>query len=251
MRICRAQVGQDTFYALMEGDMLRRLEKDPFTGIQPGAKTYPLGEAKLLSPVQPSKVVCMGKNYADHAAEMGSDAPETPLIFIKPSTSVIGPEDGIDYPPDCTRLDYEAELAIIIGKRCRDVAKENYQDVIFGYTCLNDVTARDLQASDGQWTRGKSYDTFCPIGPWIETELDAKNVLVESRLNGKVCQSANTSILIHRLDEIVYFITRVMTLLPGDVIATGTPAGIGPMQKGDTIEIEVGGIGVLRNRINV
>lgn len=249
MRICRAAVGDQVYYAAMEGDTLRRIVGEPYAGIAYTGETCPLEGARLLAPVQPSKVVCLGKNYADHAREMGGEAPETPLIFIKPNTSVIGPGEGIDTPPDSARVDYEAELAIVIGKRCKDVPREKYQDVIFGYTCLNDVTARDLQASDGQWTRGKGYDTFCPIGPWIETELDPNDLKVESRLNGKVCQSARTSILIHPLSELIWFISRVMTLLPGDVIATGTPAGIGPMQRGDTIEIEVEGIGVLRNHM--
>lgn len=249
MRICRVAIGKEEFFAQMEGGVLYRLQGNPFEGIVKTNQQYALNEVRLLAPTMPSKVVCLGKNYYDHAKEMGDEPPETPLIFLKPSTSVINPGDGICYPPDCKRLDYEAELAIVIGKRCKDVSRENYRDVIFGYTCLNDVTARDLQKSDEQWTRGKGFDTFCPIGPWIETELDPNNVHVEARLNGKVCQSASTSILIHPIDKLIWFISRIMTLLPGDIIATGTPAGIGPMQLGDTIEIEVEGIGILSNYV--
>ncbi len=250
MRICRVEKGMEIFYAQLKDDRLYRLACHPFVEIIKDKRTYSLDEVRLLAPVEPSKVVCIGKNYYDHAMEMNEGSPpEEPLLFLKPSTCVIGPEDGIAYPPDSKRLDYEAELAIVIKKRCKDVPMGGYQDVVLGYTCLNDITARDIQKSDGQWTRGKSYDTFCPIGPWIETELDPFHVSVESRLNGEVKQSSNTEKLIHNIDKLVYYITRVMTLLPGDVIATGTPAGIGPMQKGDVIEVEVGGIGVLRNHI--
>lgn len=251
MKICRAAVGREVFYALIEGDTLRRLDGDPFGGITQDGRTYPIGEARLLAPVEPSKIVCIGKNYYAHAMEMQEGAPEEPLLFIKPNTTVINPGDDIVYPPDSKRVDYEAELALVIGRRCKDVPMGGYRDVVLGYTCLNDVTARDLQKSDVQWTRGKSFDTFCPIGPWIETELNPFDVKVESRLNGKVCQSETTATMMHNVDKLVYFISRVMTLLRGDVIATGTPAGIGPMQPGDTVEIEVGGIGILRNRIRL
>ncbi len=252
MKICRASAGLDAFYAEIDKDVVRPLRGTPFCGMEQDGRSIPLKDVRLLAPVQPSKVVCIGKNYYAHAMEMKEGAPpEEPLIFLKPSTSVIGPDDDIEYPPDCKRLDYEAELAIVIGKQCKNVEPGKYADVIFGYTCLNDVTARDLQKSDGQWTRSKGYDTFCPIGPWIETDLDPFNVRVESRLNGKVCQSDSTKSLIHNIDKLVSYITRVMTLLPGDVIATGTPAGIGPMEHGDIIEVEVAGIGVLRNKIRV
>ncbi len=249
MRICRATNGKETFYAILENDQLHKIAGDPFQSFQTEGEKIALKDVRLLAPVEPSKIVCLGKNYFDHAKEMGGTAPETPLIFIKPNTCIIDPEADILYPPDSQRVDYEAELAIVIGKKCKDVPIENYKDVIFGYTCLNDVTARDLQASDGQWTRSKGYDTFCPIGPHIETELNASDVKVEARLNGKVCQSASTSQLIHPIDKLIWFVSRVMTLLPGDIIATGTPAGIGPMQPGDTIEIEVEGIGILRNKL--
>ena len=252
MRICRANHRDDTFYAVMDGDTVYPIHGDPFSGIIRDGRSYPIKDVRLLAPVQPSKVVCIGKNYYAHAMEMQEGLPpEEPLLFLKPSTSVIDPEADIVYPPDSSRVDYEAELAVVIGRRCKDVPIGGFRDVILGYTCLNDVTARDLQKSDGQWTRGKGYDTFCPIGPWIETELNPFEVKVESRLNGRVCQSDNTASMIHPIDKLVYYISRVMTLLPGDVIATGTPAGIGPMQPGDIIEVEVSGIGVLRNKLRL
>ncbi|MDR1620677.1 MAG: fumarylacetoacetate hydrolase family protein [Clostridiales bacterium] len=249
MKICRASSGTEEFYGILENDEVRRLEGEPFEKLTPANVVYKKEDVRLLAPATPSKIICLGKNYYDHAKETGGEPPETPLIFLKPPSSIISPEDGIITPQDCKRLDYEAELAIVIKKRCKDVSMENYKDVIFGYTCLNDVTARDIQSSDGQWIRAKGFDTFCPFGPWIETKLDPNDLLVECRLNGKTRQSARTSILIHPIDKLIWFISRVMTLLPGDIIATGTPAGIGPMQLGDTVEIEVEGIGVLRNHI--
>lgn len=251
MRLARIQMESETAFAVLEGDVYKLIQGDLFAPLQFDGRTCRRTQARLLAPVLPSKVVCVGKNYSDHAAEMGSAPPEEPLLFLKPSTSVIGPEDVIEYPADCTRLDYEAELAVVIKSRCKDVPLGAYQDVVLGYTCLNDVTARDLQAADGQWTRSKGFDTFCPIGPWIETELDPSDVLVQSRLNGRVCQAARTSLLIHDVDKLVYYASRIMTLLPGDVIATGTPAGIGPMQCGDRVQIEVEGIGVLENVISL
>ncbi|MDL2234830.1 fumarylacetoacetate hydrolase family protein [Christensenellaceae bacterium OttesenSCG-928-L17] len=249
MKLCRVAVQGETFHAIFEKGMLYRLRRSPFEGIYKDDDSYRIDQARLLAPILPSKVVCVGKNYLDHAKELASEAPAEPLIFLKPSTSVIGPGDEIVCPPDCRRLDYEAELAVVIGKRCKNVPLGGYRDVVLGYTCLNDVTARDLQKKDGQWTRSKSFDTFCPIGPWIETQLDAFYVDVIARLNGEVKQKANTSIMIHNIDTLVYYASRIMTLLPGDIIATGTPAGIGPMQAGDTIEVEIPGIGVLCNRI--
>lgn len=250
MKVCRVKVANETFYAILEGETLHRLNGDVFESMQKSGETYPLSEASLLAPTLPSKIVCIGKNYYDHALECGGSLPpEEPLMFIKPSTSVNDPEGEITYPPDSKRLDYEAELAIVIGKRCKDACAEDYQDYIFGYTCMNDVTARDIQSLDGQWTRSKGYDTFCPLGPWIETELDADNVNIQSRLNGELRQNASTSLLMHPIQKLICYISRVMTLLPGDVIATGTPAGIGPMQKGDIIEVEIEGIGILRNSV--
>ncbi len=206
---------------------------------------------RFLAPVQPSKIIAVGLNYRDHAREMGLEPPGEPILFMKPATAVIGPFDEIRYPSQSSRVDYEAELAVVIGTACRNVRASQAKDCILGYTCLNDVTARDLQAKDGQWTRAKSFDTFAPIGPWIATDIEDPHALsITARLNGEVKQSSNTSNLIFSVFELVEFISSVMTLKPGDVIATGTPSGVGPMLPGDEIAIEIEGIGVLSNRVS-
>ena len=211
------------------------------------AEKLPLKGVRLLSPVVPSKVVCVGLNYADHAVETKLPIPKEPCLFMKPATAVIGPEEKIIYPAMSQRVDYEAELGVVIKKKMRNVEPEQAADYILGYTCLNDVTARDLQKSDGQWTRAKSFDTFCPIGPWVVEGIDPSDLAVKLRLNGEQRQSSRTRELIFNVPRLVSFMSKVMTLLPGDVIATGTPSGIGPMQKGDVVEVEIEGIGVLRN----
>lgn len=200
-------------------------------------------------PLAPSKIVAVGLNYRDHAAEMKLDLPVSPVIFLKPASSVIGPDETIVYPAGVTRLDFEAELGVVIAKPCRKVCRAAAADYILGYTCVNDVTARDLQALDGQWTRSKSFDTFCPLGPWIETGLDPLNLAIEARLNGAVCQRSNTANLIFDVFTLVEFISSIMTLNAGDVIATGTPAGVGPMRLGDEIEVAIEGLGRLKNRV--
>jgi 2-keto-4-pentenoate hydratase/2-oxohepta-3-ene-1,7-dioic acid hydratase in catechol pathway len=212
-------------------------------------KTYDLNEVKLLAPCTPTKIVALGLNYKSHAEETHNPVPESPIIFIKPTTCIIGPEDNIVYPPPTTRVDYECELGVVIGKRMRMVAIDDVLDYVFGYTCVNDVTARDHQRDDVQWTRGKGHDTFGPIGPCIETELDPGNVVVSTYLNNELKQQQNTSDLIFSVPEMISFISGVMTLLPGDIIATGTPSGIGPMKPGDTVEIKIDPIGVLRNYV--
>ncbi|HOS97894.1 MAG TPA: fumarylacetoacetate hydrolase family protein [Deltaproteobacteria bacterium] len=213
----------------------------------------PGGEIRIertLPPVLPGKIVAVGLNYRDHAMEMGLDLPASPILFMKPSTSVIGPGEVIVYPPQASRVDYEAELAVVIKQRCRNVRPEDARAVILGYTCLNDVTARDLQAQDGQWTRAKSFDTFAPIGPWIETGVaDPHGLAICARLNGKTVQSSHTGNLIFSVFELVAFISSIMTLEPHDVIATGTPSGIGPMARGDEITIEIDKIGTLTNLV--
>jgi len=249
MKIARVEFENEVFYAELAGDLLRRLFGSPFEEIRYDGREYPLGEARLVAPVAPSKIVCIAKNYYAHALEMRGSAPEEPLMFLKPGTSVLNPGETILCPPDSERVDYEGELGIVIGRRCRNVQKDAFRDVVLGYTCVNDVTARDLQAKDGQWTRAKGFDTFCPIGPWIETGYDPFNAKLETRLNGEVRQSERTAAMMHAADELIAYITRVMTLLPGDVIATGTPAGIGPMRPGDTVEVELEGIGVLKNTV--
>jgi len=212
-------------------------------------ESLPLKEATLLPPVLPSKVVAVGLNYRDHAEEVGAPIPSEPILFMKPSTSVIGPEEPIVHPSACNRMDYEAELALVVKEKAYRVREKDAFRFILGYTCCNDVTARDLQTKDGQWTRAKSFDTFCPIGPFIETEIDPGRLNVVSRLNGETRQSSNTRQFIFPVFELFSFISHIMTLLPGDVITTGTPSGIGAMKPGDTVEIEVEGIGVLRNGI--
>jgi len=194
--------------------------------------------------------VAVGLNYRDHASEMGLEIPKEPILFLKPSTSVIGPQEAIVYPSQSSRVDYEAELGVVIGRTCKDVDARDAKDYILGYTCLNDVTARDLQAKDGQWTRAKSFDTFAPIGPWIATDIEDPHTLsIQARLNGETKQSSNTSNLIFTVYELIDFISHIMTLREGDIIATGTPSGIGPMSLGDEIAIEIEGIGVLVNRV--
>jgi 2-keto-4-pentenoate hydratase/2-oxohepta-3-ene-1,7-dioic acid hydratase in catechol pathway len=206
---------------------------------------------KLLAPVEPSKIVCIGLNYKEHVKESQSadKAPDEPVLFMKPPSSLIGPGARITYPEMAGRVDYEAELGVIIGRECKNAAAIEAEDYIFGFTCVNDVTARDLQKKDGQWTRGKGFDTFCPVGPWIVDRLKYEDLLVESYLNGQLRQSSKTSLLIFPIPELRSFISKVMTLYPGDLISTGTPAGVGPMQPGDRIEVRIEGIGSLVNDV--
>ncbi|MEW5933876.1 MAG: fumarylacetoacetate hydrolase family protein [Bacillota bacterium] len=211
----------------------------------------PLGEAELLCPVEPTKVVAVGLNYRDHAREVGAALPQEPVLFLKPATSVVGPGEPIVLPAVSRRVDYEAELAVVIGRRARQVTVGQAPDCILGFTCGNDVTARDLQQKDGQWTRSKSFDTFCPLGPWVVPGLDPCALEVICRVNGKVRQRGNTRELIFTVAELVSFVSEVMTLEPGDVLLTGTPAGIGPLQPGDTVEVEVEGVGVLVNPVKI
>ncbi|MEW6620929.1 MAG: fumarylacetoacetate hydrolase family protein [bacterium] len=211
--------------------------------------SYNLNEVKILPPSQPSKIIAVGLNYKDHARELNLPIPDEPVLFMKPPSSIIGHEDSIIYPPQTKQLDYEAELAVIIKDRAKDLEPDNVWDKILGFTCFNDVTARDLQKKDGQWTRAKSFDTFSPIGPFVVNDINPNNLQIESYLNGTLKQSSNTQNLIFKVEELVSFISKVMTLLPGDVITTGTPAGIGPMNPGDIIEIKIKGIGTLRNYV--
>ena len=249
MKLCRVRRGGAEAYAVVEGDRVELLSGEPFGEIVRTGESWPLSEVELLSPAAPSKVVCVGKNYLDHAKEFNSELPAEPLIFLKPSTAVIGPEGTVEYPSFGTRVDFEGELGLVIGKKCKGVRAEDWRSVVLGFTCVNDVTERDIQFKDGQWTRGKGFDTFCPIGPWIETELDPSDLRIQTRLNGEVKQDSRTSKLIFSLGRIVEHITAFTTLLPGDVIATGTPEGVGPMKRGDTVEVEIEGIGVLRNTV--
>ena len=250
MKIVRFSANGKIKYGILKGQYIQAITGKPFNSIKYSGEQYKNSEVKLLAPCQPSKIVALGVNYVNHGVELNHPVPESPLIFIKPATAVIGPEDNIIYPPSSQQVDYEAEMGVVIRKVTRRIKKENALDYVLGYVCFNDVTARDQQKADGQWTRAKSYDTFAPLGPWIETELDPKNVNVESYLNGKLKQQGNTSDLVFPVTELIHFISNVMTLLPGDVIATGTPSGIGPMQPGDTIEIKIPPIGTLKNYVS-
>jgi len=259
MRIVRftppqgSKLGSDPHFGVMEDEKtIRAIASDPlYAGIFKEDETFLLEDVRLLAPVIPrSKVVCVGKNYADHAAEMGGEVPEEPIIFIKPNTSVIGPNDIIQWPSSSERIDHEAELAVVISKICKEVPREKAKDVIFGYTVANDVTARDLQKKDGQWSRAKGFDTFCPIGPWIDTEFVPGSQLVTAKVNGELKQSAPLSDMVFDVPFIIEFVTKVMTLLPGDVILTGTPSGIGPMSAGGEVEVAVEGLGSLKNKVS-
>jgi 2-keto-4-pentenoate hydratase/2-oxohepta-3-ene-1,7-dioic acid hydratase in catechol pathway len=249
MKIVRYQDGSLVKYGVIEKETIREMEGDPFGHFHLTSKVKKVGEAKLLSPCLPSKIVALGLNYRDHAEEVKLPIPDKPLLFIKPSTSVIGPGEAILYPKMSKRVDYEAELAVVIGKVAKNVSEERAADYILGYTCLNDVTARDLQPKDGQWTLSKGFDTFSPIGPWIVTDMDPYHLEISSYLNGERRQHSNTKNLIFGPHQLVSFISWAMTLLPGDVIATGTPSGIGPMAIGDQIDVVIEGIGTLSNHV--
>jgi 2-keto-4-pentenoate hydratase/2-oxohepta-3-ene-1,7-dioic acid hydratase in catechol pathway len=250
VRIARFTKDGDLFFGAVENDeTIATVAAHPFGEIQFTGERQPLADVRLTAPILPSKVIAIGKNYAEHAREMGGEAPEQPVMFMKPSTSVIGQREAIVYPSLSGRVDYEGELAVVIGRLCRDVPASRAAEVILGYTCANDVTARDLQKSDGQWTRGKGFDTFCPLGPWIETELDPSDLAITTTVNGEVRQSSRTSKLLHDIPELIEFVTQVMTLLPGDVILTGTPEGVGPMQVDEEVSVTVENIGTLTNRV--
>jgi len=249
MKIVRFVVDGKTSYGILNGRSVQALEEEPFRDIKPADDHFRLKDVKLLPPCTPSKIVALGLNYHSHAQELDSPLPNAPLIFLKPSTAVIGPEDSIVYPSSSDRVDYEGELAVVVKKPLWGVAIKDAPDYILGYTCFNDVTARDLQGRNGQWTRAKSFDTFAAVGPCIETELDPANVTLETYLNGERKQRGKTSDLIYSIPELINFISNVMTLLPGDIITTGTPAGIGPMYPGDTVEVRIKPIGTLRNHV--
>nr|WP_231963438.1 fumarylacetoacetate hydrolase family protein [Thermosulfidibacter takaii] len=236
----RFQAEDKTYYGILEDNNIYVPEQKRF---------YSLSEIKLLAPSKPSKIVAVALNYKEHAKEMGKPLPEEPLIFIKPNTAVINPYEEIVLPEMSERVDYEGELAIVIGKTAKDVPVESAKDHILGYTCFNDVTARDLQKKDGMFARAKGFDTFAPFGPWIVTDVNPLDLEIKTILNGKVVQKGRTSDMIFNVYELVSFISRIMTLLPGDVIATGTPPGVGPLKSKDTVEVEIKGIGKLTNRV--
>ncbi len=247
MKIVRFAVDGKARYGILKDQSIQGLEGKPFRHIKLLEQYFKCNQVKLLAPCQPSKIIALGLNYHSHARELNLAVPESPLTFLKPSTAVIGPGDNIVYPSVSARVDYEGELALVIKKPVWRVATEDALDYVLGYTCFNDVTARDLQQHDSQWTRAKGFNTFAAVGPWIETELDPGNVALETYLNGKLKQQGNSGDLIYSVPEIINFISHVMTLLPGDIISTGTPSGVGPMYPGDTIEVRIPQIGTLRN----
>ena len=262
MRIARFTTGDEPQYGVITGDVdelgipsddakIVALAGDPlYVGVQLTDTELDLAAVRLLAPVIPrSKVVGIGKNYAAHAAEMGGDVPSEPLMFLKPNTSVVGPGDPVFYPRQSSEVHYEGELAVVIGRICRDVTPERVADVIYGYTVANDVTARDLQRGDVQFTRAKGFDSFCPLGPWIETELDTSDLRVTTHLNGDLVQDGSTKDMVFDVAALVAYVSSVMTLLPGDVILTGTPEGVGPMNVGDEVEVTVAGIGSLTSKV--
>ena len=261
MRIVRYERDGESHHGVIEKTSVREVEERSFFAenmtvdellASPSytGRRFPLSEVHLIPPCCPTKIIALGLNYRSHAQELDMQLPEEPLLFLKPSTAVIGPDDYIVYPAMSSRIDYEAELGVVMGKMAKNVSIAEAEEYILGYTCFNDVTARDLQGKDKQFTRSKSFDTFAPIGPWIETELDPANCRVESYLDGQLKQTGNTSDLVFPVYHLVSFISSVMTLLPGDLIATGTPSGIGPMLVGSTVEVKVEGIGTLRNQVS-
>ena len=230
-------------------DRIRVLSGTFFEDPVPSGEELSLDEVHLLAPILPSKIVCVGKNYAAHAAEFGTEVPEEPLLFLKPSTAVIGPDDPIRLLPINRRTDYEGELAVVVGRLARGVRAEDASRYLLGFTCANDVTLRDLQKTDGQWTRAKGFDGSCPLGPWIATDVDPTDVVVETRLNGEVVQRASTADMVFGVATLIEYVTTFMTLLPGDVLLTGTPEGVGRLQPADVVEVEGDGVGTLRNEV--
>ena len=238
-------------YGILDDYQVRQISGAPWAEWSQSNGVWPLGSVRCVAPVDPSKIVCIGRNYAAHAAELGNEIPKEPLMFLKPPSSIVGPDEPVVLTPYSQRVEHEGELAIVMGRRCSQLRdSDDALSYVLGYTCLNDVTARDIQKSDVQFTRGKGFDTFCPIGPHIETDLDPAKVLVETRVNGEIRQSGNASLMIYPCAFLVRWISRIMTLYPGDVIATGTPAGVGPLVASDVVEVSVRGIGVLRNPVH-
>lgn len=250
MRLCKLTAPSGPVWAVLREGRAFFLDGTPYDKIEETGESAPIEGAKLLPPCDPGKIVCVGKNYYDHATELGGAVPETPIIFIKPSTALLEPFGKIIYPESSGRVDYECELALVIKKEAKNVPAERAGEYILGYTCLNDVTARDIQSADGQWTRAKGFDSFCPIGPVVTDEVDPKSgLLIETRLNGEVKQKSTTDKMLWDVPFLLSFITACMTLLPGDVLTTGTPAGIGPMERGDRVCVSVEGIDELENYV--
>ena len=258
MRIARFTTGDGASFGVVEGEneadlTIRRVEGHPFAPFQLTDDVVALADARLLAPVLPSKVVAVGRNYAEHAKEMGGNVDPTtepPIVFIKPSTSVVGPGDAVQYPVGISdEVSYEGELAVVIVRLCREVPPSRVRDVVLGFTCANDVTARDLQRAESQWGRAKGFDTFCPLGPWVSTDVDPADLAITTTVNGELKQAGRTSQMVRSIDELVSHISMAMTLLPGDVILTGTPAGVGPLAVGDQVSVTIEQVGTLTNRV--
>ncbi|MER5463875.1 fumarylacetoacetate hydrolase family protein [Streptomyces sp. NPDC002668] len=262
MRIARFSIDGNVAFGAVEGEgtinqgdlVLDIIKGIPFADFELSGTKVPLtpqskDRVRLLPPVLPSKVVAFGRNYAEHAAELGNEVPDSPFAFFKPSTSVIGSGDPIAYPSFSQELHHEAELAVVIGRMCREVPRERVKDVILGYTCANDVTARDVQRREKQWARAKGFDSACPLGPWVETDLDPSDLAIQCTVNGEQRQLGRTSQMIHSIEDLIVNISEAMTLLPGDVVLTGTPAGVGPLSVGDEVAVTIQGIGTLTNKV--
>lgn len=251
MQLIRYRMGEDTpRFGWLHQNQVGMIEGDPFGNFRRLEATIPLENVRILAPIQPSKIICVGHNYVSHAKEHQVEVPEYPLIFLKPSTTIINPGDLIVLPPQSQQVEHEAELAVIIGKSARWIPPEEATSVIFGYTIANDVTARDLQKRDGQWTRSKGFDTFCPLGPWVETEFDPADSMITCYVNDDMRQMASTRDMVFSIRQLIAFITSIMTLLPGDIILTGTPAGVGPLFPGDIVKITIEGLGTLKNPVS-
>lgn len=236
-------------YGVAEGHEVRQISSDPYRDFTEEGEGFPFSQVRFMAPAVPTKIVAVGVNYKAHAKEMSHELPPEPLLFLKPASAVIGPLEPILYPKASKRVDFEGELAVVIKKRAKNVAPENAGEFILGYTCFNDVTARDLQKKDGQWSRAKGFDTFAPLGPWIVDGLDVSDLGIETYVNGEMRQSSRTSRMIFKVPELVSYVSRMMTLEPGDVVTTGTPEGVGPVNPGDQIDVRIEGIGVLRNGV--
>ncbi|MFM8895548.1 MAG: fumarylacetoacetate hydrolase family protein [Actinomycetales bacterium] len=257
--MCRFAVDEEIGYGVVHGaeesgeigpdTVVAGLAGHPLGELVPDGRILPIADVRLLAPVIPSKVVAVGRNYAAHASEFGNEVPSEPMIFLKPSSCVIGPGESIVLPWQSTQVEHEAELAVVIGRLCRDVPRDRVEEVIWGYTCANDVTARDLQRSDGQWSRAKGFDTFCPLGPWVQTEFRVADGILACHVNGALRQQADLTEMVFDVPALIEAISAVMTLVPGDVILTGTPAGVGALQEADTVTVSIDGLGSLTNRV--
>lgn len=249
MKFVRFDRPEGPRWGVLKGEDVLTLSKAPYESLEYDGEKLSLSQCRLLAPCEPTKIVCVGKNYSEHAREMGSEPPGFPVLFIKGLNTLNRPEGAVHAPDFVERLDYEGELAVVIKRRAKNIKAKSFADFVLGYTCLNDVTARDVQQHDGQWTRGKSMDGFCPVGPWVTDEVEPEGLELTTRLNGKIVQRGNTAEFITAVPQLLEFITASMTLEPGDVVATGTPAGIGPMIPGDQVEVSIEGIGTLKNEV--